>query len=644
VLSECIATITDLPDSENLPLQVSKQSIIHPECFGRAGWLNGASNESSVQLYNMYDLFAESQRHSEEQADKLHKGQQAKQAYIKQNGGVIAVTGTAGVGKTTLSKLVAHREQNNSIKYLPFIFHVLLRDVDFQKPCSVLQFLTRSMLSDWIHSEESDKALLGRINESDNVFIFVDGLDEAREISLQKRTSKMSLYDIEHPEKIFKNIFSGHLLPKAKKFLTSRPGAFYDLHQDYKPIFTVKILGLKKEHQKRLCHSFCTSPEDIKKVDDAFISNHALSSLCFVPMFCKMTAEYFLQCASQGCEVGSSTDLFVFALCKYKKAPNFTGKAEDILRISRFALNSFLRNEMIFEENALEEYGVSKTAFENFLNINILDGEKPFYFSHLLWQEFFAAFYLFFCSSLKHFVDLLPRFNENHWDSVVKFMSGFSRSEVGKKICANFPNISLSDCPSKIEYLQQIAKKCMKDYVESAIHEYPSLKETVSLFGLSQNMRRCFIQPDSILLKASAWVYEFQNQNFANEFAKSFPERLILRGSLLPVDVICLCYILGHSSRAMKISIGTWEEATYFSEEGLKLFLNKMRSTHHEVGLKQGDGRMSRILNVKIRLLRLQNLQETFSIENSTPLALTTLASLIRSRAGSFIFVIDLLC
>ena len=116
-------------------------------------------------------------------------------------------------------------------------------------------------------------------------------------------------------------------------------------------------------------------------------------------------------------------------------------------------------------------------------------------------RVFRRVLFLFFCSSLKHFVDLLPRFNENHWDSVVKFMSGFSRSELGNKICANFPNISLSVCPSKIEYLQQIAKKCMKDYVESAMHEYPSLKETVSSFGVPQNIRRCFIQPDTILLK-----------------------------------------------------------------------------------------------------------------------------------------------
>jgi len=194
---EAIEILTDLVEAESLPLQVVKEQKPQRESFGRHGWFDEGRMDDDTQFYDMHELFEQCTLNAQRQANVVSRSQKAIDAYVQEKGNIVGATGTAGIGKTTMIKLIARKRRSDAGgEAPPLIFHISLRAVDAAQPCTVLQFLTSSMLPDWDHTLECDKALLKKVNEADDVLIFIDGLDEARNFDLKNVAPSMKLFDV----------------------------------------------------------------------------------------------------------------------------------------------------------------------------------------------------------------------------------------------------------------------------------------------------------------------------------------------------------------------------------------------------------------------------------------------------------------
>ena len=232
------------------------------------------------------ELFHEANEVAKKNADLYTSNEDARTRYITVHGNCVAVSGQAGLGKTTLTKQLVQKVLEETRFEVDYLFYVSLRKVKFEKDIGVLQFLLTNLHSSWEHDLALDRAIMKELVESEKVMIIIDGLDEA-DMKFEDECSTAFINDITTPETIIKNLLDGHILPKAKKLITSRPRQLLELRENYRPDFIVDILGLNRDAQKQICRDICGS--DCDKVYQYLTDHPELSAQCFVPIICIFT-------------------------------------------------------------------------------------------------------------------------------------------------------------------------------------------------------------------------------------------------------------------------------------------------------------------------------------------------------------------
>ena len=72
-----------------------------------------------------------------------------------------------------------------------------------------------------------------------------------------------------------------------------------------------------------------------------------------------------------------------------------------------------------------------ESLLENYIDVfadisaTIDDDDQFCNFTHLMWQEFFAAVFIIFFMGMEDFKELLPLFETSHYEVVAKFTFGF---------------------------------------------------------------------------------------------------------------------------------------------------------------------------------------------------------------------------
>ena len=424
------------------PLQISTQArdMEQLDRFGHFHYRKDVVRVFSEELSDVIpheQIFEVAKRHAVRDAEGC-RNKEAKAEHIIKYGNVVLISGQAGIGKSTLSKLLVEKmlDQNICLYQAEFVFFIRFRDLNYQQNCDLLEILTNFAL--FIHSitGEIRTKIIRHLEVSDNVCIVMDGLDEA-DIDLGMNYPNIDAVSHATPANFIHRLLSGRLLRKAKKLVTSRPRQLMRLPDEYSSNLYLNLLGLNDHGQLQICSDLCRDePDKRDKILTHINSRPDLKSLCYVPITCILIMMSFCSTDSLKRNLDTLTAILLSAVENWflKK---MQGKFQ-IKNIAGLAYKGFLENRYYFREHHLrnEEINFENTTAFLFNNIKfeLLQGKAVTYFAHLMWHEFFVAVKLQLYSNKEEFQKIVPQLESDKFEMVARFLFGLCNKQTLDKL------------------------------------------------------------------------------------------------------------------------------------------------------------------------------------------------------------------
>ena len=503
----------------------------------------------------LVDLFKQAEKLAKEQAKIQTRNCAAEKKYIATHGNCVGVSGQAGIGKTTLTKQLVEKVLNKELFDIDFLFYVSLKKVNYEEKLNVLQFLLTNLDSSWEHDPGSDKLLLKQLEESENIMMIFDGLDEAM-IELEQPCPNAKLYDVTTPEVLLKNILNGNILRKAKKLITSRPRQMLELHEQYRPHCIVDVLGINLEAQRQICKNICK--DDSETVLTELLNHPELLAQCFVPIICIFTIYWLHQKHLQP----DRTPLFpsvtniILNVLEIFTTHDIAKSEFEFKKLSKLAWEGLRHKKYEFTEKDIKKLELKKESLNTVLvtntQIRLLNVAKITYFSHLILQEFFSAVYLILFIPLSDFKDVLSVNDEQlgNLDVVKTFLFGLCNASTYERLIdlqsTLFPDYS--DFDEKKLFLGQFVCKITEDLSSNKVSKY---------------------------LEICSLLYEMQDHELTKKVVDRFPDVLNIGGdNIFPHDIGSLFYVLQKRQALLKMSI---VDPNFFGDSRER-FMNKMEA------------------------------------------------------------------
>ena len=490
-------------------------------------------NKPPAQNIHHSHLFQESKNKAVSESLRYCYNADAQEKYQLAHGNVVAVIGQAGIGKTTLTKLLVQKVLCEGLYDAEYVFYLRFRDIDYRKNMTFLQFLTNNSPFANDVAKEDLKQLLKKLSESNNVCVVCDGFDE----SVVKRKSKLlqgkcTIFDKVKAETFIKHLLCGNLLPKAKKLFTSRPRQLFHLHKSFRPRFIVNVLGLNGDSQKQICHDICGNDNACAQVFKFVKDRPDLMSFCYVPANCIMVmycihANFMLGHLTALERMDSITTILVATLGLFIENGHLRGETFQTKNLACLAYTAFVANRLFFESKDLKKAGITTNEATTFLTtrlgknaaMRLWEGIATVrsYFSHLLLHEFFVAIHLMLFMHIEKFVKELPVIKTNKFEMVARFSFGLCNSVTLNYLQNLIPSeeLNLPDYEQKKKILIKLALR----QVESA-----------------QNF--------ADLLQMYGWFYELRDDAITQQAVSSLRSEIEVSGNIAPSDIPAFQYVL----------------------------------------------------------------------------------------------------
>ena len=539
------------------------------------------------------NLFKKSREFAKKSNDyKNSLTNEAKETYLNQRGNVVGIIGQAGVGKTTLTKVLLSRILNKkeNLYNADYIFYVKLRDFQNQNEIKLLDFLLKNITSDWVKTIHWSKTFLNHLLNSNSVVIILDGFDEIDITQIKDYENlKFNMYGEKSPLSFTLGLLSGEILPKAKKIITSRPRQLLDLNPDLKPIYLVSIVGIDSKGQKQICEDICKNHKQKQAVWDYVQNQPELNSYCYVPImailiFYTVYQDFMSHKPDQKSPTGITQvlayTLYMF-ICTdhvHTNDPDHVHdsdrtkiKLESLSKLSKLAYEGIVNKRLYFSEDDFQAAGLNKdyisTFFTTFYTEDTSNAitvvrkitKKLSYFSHLIWQEFFAAIHIIFefketCSNL-NLIDL----SSSQFEVVTKFLFGLCNKRT-----------------------VEILKNIDDDYFFSPKHHANFLKEHLH----SQSKTASIFSGIKDVFRVASLLFELKDTNLIREFSNLLPSVLKIDNDVFPNDVLPLCELI----RARQLDLEIYISRPLFYKNSHLLFFKEIESIIKE------------LLHIKVRI------------------------------------------
>ncbi|XP_062394623.1 NACHT, LRR and PYD domains-containing protein 3-like [Sardina pilchardus] len=328
----------------------------------------------------------------------------------------VMTTGIAGIGKSVcVQKFILDWADGSDHQDIDFIFALPFRRLNLKQNDS---FSLRKLLDNF-HELDGKYINTHMLKKLKIIFIF-DGLDESK-LSLNFGESA----EIRDPQKtapvdiLITNLIKGNLLPKAFKWITSRPAAVKRIPGKYIHRWT-EVQGFNDQQKDEYFKKKIEDPEKAGTAITHIKRSKSLYIMCHIPVFCWILATVFLKMIHHTSTIhlpNTLTEVYIgFLLTETKRKGQkhcedfeqddkkcLTFDSEAILKLSKLAYQELEKGNIIFYEDSLTACGISENEItsysgmcsEFFKTESVGDSRKVFCFMHLSIQEFLAALFVF---------------------------------------------------------------------------------------------------------------------------------------------------------------------------------------------------------------------------------------------------------
>ena len=464
----------------------------------------------------------------------------AKAKHILKHENLAWISGHAGVGKSTLSKVLVQKMLDPDVRLYQaeFVFFMRFRDLDYHTHIDFLQFLTNSAPYISNTTSEDQAKINQHLEASDNVYVVLDGLDEA-DLDLGMKYPTCDATSPTTAATLIHNLLTGHLLPKSKKLVTSRPRQLAHLPDQYSSYLYLNLLGLSDEGQAQICCDLCREdPAQVDRILGHIKSRPDLKSLCYVPITCIMVMMSLCDTTSLRNNVETLTAVLVYSLEEW-----FLKKFEGDFQtknISNLAFKAFLSNQFYFREHHLKSHKINSKTTTTFLTTTIkfqlLQGKAVSYFAHLMWQEFFVAIKLRLYASNEEVQAIIPQFDSDKFEVVMRFLFG---------LCNKQTMDELLDCVD----IEELNSHTDREESEVMMKKF-AIDRLLCCRAVAKDDRYF-----AFILPILSWVREMNEVEFTKQAAACLKDEVEIIGEILPSDVTNFNHVLRGRSTELALSL-----------------------------------------------------------------------------------------
>ncbi|XP_073697817.1 protein NLRC3-like [Garra rufa] len=358
----------------------------------------------------------------------------------------VLTKGIAGIGKTvSVQKFILDWVEGKANQDVDFMFVLPFRELNLIRDH---QYSLHRLLLDF-HPELQD--LDSKIYEECKVVFIFDGLDESRITLMFSDDQKVcDVTETSSVGVLMSNLMKGELLPSALIWITSRPAAANQIPSKYINRLT-EIQGFNEPQKEEYFRKRISDQHQASRIISHIRRARSLHIMCHIPVFCWISSTVLQKILEEdlSAEIPQTlTEMYIHFLLiqinmrnqKYEERDPeklLQSNREVIVKLAEVAFKQLMKGNVMFYEEDLIESGIDVTdasvysgiCTEIFKEESVIHQRKVYSFIHLSFQEFLAAFYVFYHYVMKNtdtlqFLDVVHNLHKEAVDKALESEEG----------------------------------------------------------------------------------------------------------------------------------------------------------------------------------------------------------------------------